>query len=102
MDDRNTKVKKEKVDNLRKKFRRVIKADRYYASTERVPLFNEWIVGFRPTFFSFHRILESSSSSSSSCSRTLLEEDDDDVEGETAEEKLIREDYEMELERYQF
>ena len=101
MGGRNTKVKKEKVDNLRKKFRRVIKADRYYASTERVPLFNEWIVGFRSTFFSFHRILESSSSSSSS--RTLLEEeDDDDVEGETAEEKLIREDYEIGLERYQF
>ena len=96
---RNNKAKKEKVDNLREKLFNIVKSDRFYASTKRVPFFNEWIVRFRPTFFKHYRILDSSSSSS----RILLEEEEqDDVEGETAEEKLIREDYEMELKRCKF
>ena len=98
---RNNNAKKEKVDKLREKVFNIIKSDRFYASTKRVLFFNEWIVRFRPTFFKHYRILDSISISSSS--RILLkEEEQDDIGGETAEEKLIRKNYEMELKRCEF
>ncbi len=62
---RNNKAKKEKVDKLREKLFNIVKSDRYYANTKRVPFFNELIVRFRPTLFKHY--------SSSSSSRILLE-----------------------------
>ena len=99
MPGKNTTEKKKKVNELITKIEKIIERDRYFA--KRSPSFNSSINRFRPTFFKHFQILNSFSSSRSTSER---DPEDDLVEegGETAFERMVREDNENDLQDCEF
>lgn len=100
MPGRNTTEKKKKVNELIKKIEGIVEKDRYFA--KRSPSFNSSINRFRPTFFKHFQILTSFSSSRRSTSERDPEDDLVEEGGETAFERMVREDNENDLQDCEF
>lgn len=98
MPGRNNTEKSKKISKLIEEFEELVKQDRSYA--KRAPSFNSSIFRFRQITFQHFQILKSSNTTSRRYERDVDEEDPE--KGETAFERMVREDYEEELNDCEF